>query len=39
MRGQLFIDSVTLYADDAADVMDNDICVTVLESFVSILSL
>ena len=33
-RGQLFINSVTLYAYDAADVMDDDNYATVLESFV-----
>ena len=33
-RGQLFINSVTLYAYDAAH-MDNDNFATVLESFVS----
>ena len=37
-RGQLFIKSVTLYAYDAADVMDHDNYVTVMESFVSTLS-
>ena len=37
--GQLFMNSVTLYAHDAADVMDNDNYATMLESFVSTLSL
>ena len=35
VRGQLFINSVTLYAYDAANVMDDDNYATVLESFVS----
>ena len=38
-RGQLFINSVTSYAYDAADVMYNDSCATLLESFVSTSSL
>ena len=38
-RGQLFIDSVTSYAYDAADVLENDSFATVLEDFVSKLSL
>ena len=33
-RGQLFINSVTLYAYDATDVTNNDKYATVLESFV-----
>ena len=33
-KGQLFLNSVTLYAYDDADVMNNDNYVTVLESFV-----
>ena len=37
--GQLFISSFTLYAYDAAKVMDNEYFVTVLESYVTILSL
>ena len=36
--GESFIDSVILYAYDAADVMDNDNYATVLESFVIKLS-
>ena len=38
-RGQLFMNSVTLYAFDATDYMDDDKCVTVLERFVSTSSL
>ena len=38
-KGQLFINSVTSYAYDAANVMDDDNCATVLESFLSTLSL
>ena len=38
-RRQLFINSVTLYANDAADVMDDDSYGTVLESFVTTSSL
>ena len=38
-RGQLSINAVTLYAYDAADIMDDDNYATVLESFVSTLSL
>ena len=38
-RGQLFIKSVTLYACDAADVIDDDNYVTVLESYVTMSSL
>ena len=34
-RGQLFINSVTLYAYDTADAMDDDNYATMLESFVS----
>ena len=38
-RGQLFINSVTSYAYDAADVMDDDNYATVLEHFVDTLTL
>ena len=38
-RRQLFINSVTLYAYNATDVMDDDNCDTFLESFVIISSL
>ena len=38
-RGQWFINSVTMYAYDAADAKDDDNCATVLESFVSTSSL
>ena len=38
-RGQLFINSVTSYAYDAADIIDNVNYATVLESFVSTSSL
>ena len=38
-RGQLFIKSVTLYAYNAADVMDDDKIVTMLEIFVNTLPL
>ena len=34
-RGQLYINSVTSYAYDAASVMDDDNYATVLESFVN----
>ena len=34
-REQLFINSVTSYAYDAADIMDDNIYATVLESFVT----
>ena len=36
-RGHLFIASVTLYAYDAADVMDNSSFITALESWIIIL--
>ena len=38
-RGQLFINSVTLYVYDAANVMNDDNYATVLQSFVSTSSL
>ena len=38
-RGQLFINCVTSYAYDAADVMDDDNCATVLDSYVTTSSL
>ena len=38
-RGQLFINSVTLYAYEAADVTKDDNYATVLESFVNTSSL
>ena len=34
-RGQLFVNSVTLYAYDAADVMDDNNYANVLENFVT----
>ena len=37
--GQLYINSVTLYAYDAADVMDDDNYATVLDSYVTTSSL
>ena len=38
-RGQLFINSVTSFAYDAVDVMDDDNYATLLESFVTTSSL